>query len=488
MAMIPHGGGTDRQRYRNALEQIAETVRTDGKVVVEAVYRYDGGEWNTVTGEVSAGRNGLIWKDVDNNVIPWPPQTGEIYEIKNIFQAAVTSFNTMMSNTSRVAEEGIQAAVGYANQGTDYIINAASTTLAQQVDEVNARQEALHASQAQHFAQFQTARNTIEEERLQLARWESTLQAREKDMERLEADSKKAQGAEKTRLEKEIQTFRAKAEKDRKEIEEERAELNELMGQAERRLGEARAARREAEKKRIKALLTPQTAPLTPQQHPSLTSLRPTLTAFPAPPHRQRQQARRQPKNHITIVDDDDDEDDDDDTFYDEEEERETCRSFATARSQRGRHDFIVESDTFALDPTAWKERLSPSIIDRTLSYLRHSANVKNNHWSEHILDDLLRILRGLMFTAQSIPALLDGEPFLASLRTILKRIFIFRETSLGHGGSYIKALSEAVDGADRPSWILNAQRQARKDALASASPHPTKSSTQKKATPKAKN
>ena len=30
--MIPHVGGTDRQRYRNALEQIAETVRTDGKV------------------------------------------------------------------------------------------------------------------------------------------------------------------------------------------------------------------------------------------------------------------------------------------------------------------------------------------------------------------------------------------------------------------------------------------------------------------------
>ena len=40
------------------------------------------GEWNTVTGEVSAGRNSLIWKDVDNNVIPWPPQTGEIYEIR----------------------------------------------------------------------------------------------------------------------------------------------------------------------------------------------------------------------------------------------------------------------------------------------------------------------------------------------------------------------------------------------------------------------
>ena len=72
------------------------------------------------------------------------------------------------------------------------------------------------------------------------------------------------------------------------------------------------------------------------------------------------------------------------------------------------------------------------------------------------------------MVTAMLVPDLLDGEAFTGSLKTILKRIFIFKETSIGHGGAYIKALSEAVDGSDRPAWIINAQRQARKDALTS--------------------
>ena len=467
---------SSRQQHRNHLEVIKNAVQSQGAVIVEAYYRMNQGEWTLSTGEVSANIDGnLIWKDASNQVMSWPPP-GELGQIKGIFDAVVDTFNNAVNNTSRLAEEGIQSAVSHANQATDFLVNAASTTLSQQVNHLQHQQHELQQTQANHYAQYEAARNTIESERTNLAKWEAELEGQKKELIRKEGELKKASGDERARLQKEKDAAKAFIEKDKEALAREREELSELMAETEALLRESNAAKRDAEKRRIRALLNPtpqqsRNSSIAPsQQQQQQQTQRPNLTSFPSPPRRIPKplqapppQQRYQHHNHITIDDDEDDDPDDEDDVR-------TCRSFATARSMEATNDFIAESDSFAMDPTAWKGRLSHITIDRTLRYLRETANVKANHWSEHILDDLLRILRGLMVTAMLAPDLLDGEAEDGSLKTILKRIFIFKETSIGHGGAYIKALSEAVDGSDRPAWILNAQRQARKDALASAS------------------
>ena len=90
-------------------------------------------------------------------------------------------------------------------------------------------------------------------------------------------------------------------------------------------------------------------------------------------------------------------------------------------------------------------------------------------------MEDLLIILRGLLHTLQAVPAMFKSEQFVVSVRTILKRIFIFRETNAGHGAAYVKAFSEAVDNAERPAWIRAAQRQARKDTTTTTPVKPPK-------------
>ena len=101
---------------------------------------------------------------------------------------------------------------------------------------------------------------------------------------------------------------------------------------------------------------------------------------------------------------------------------------------------------------------LTPISFERLLQYLRKSASCKPGHWSEFIIEDILGTLRGLCYTLMEVPALGDSDHFVGALRNLLKRVFIFKETSAGHGGAYLKALSEAVDGAARPAWILRAE------------------------------
>eukprot|EP00658_Telonema_sp_P-2_P076494 TRINITY_DN6704_c0_g2_i1.p2 TRINITY_DN6704_c0_g2~~TRINITY_DN6704_c0_g2_i1.p2 ORF type:complete len:156 (+),score=33.36 TRINITY_DN6704_c0_g2_i1:871-1338(+) len=108
----------------------------------------------------------------------------------------------------------------------------------------------------------------------------------------------------------------------------------------------------------------------------------------------------------------DDEEEDDDDDDYDDNQSAAsmaTGTSFATARSQQ---ELIVESDAFAYDPAAWRNRLSPDVIERILTYLRHSAHMRDDHWLAHIIHDHIITLRCFMHTALQVPALLNSKNF----------------------------------------------------------------------------
>jgi len=128
-----------------------------------------------------------------------------------------------------------------------------------------------------------------------------------------------------------------------------------------------------------------------------------------------------------------------------------------------------VESDAFAYDPVAWRNRLSPDVIERILTYLRHSAHMRDDHWSAHIIHDHIITLRCFMHTALQVPALLNSRNFVNGILTILKRLFMFHETASGQSASYINAFSDAVDGSSRPSWITDAQKQARRQQAAAS-------------------
>lgn len=407
MALVPMG---ERTRHK-ALAEIERTVHQKGTLKLEIAWRNGDGPWQQSIGEVSSGPNGLIWQDVQGEMSPWPPQVS-FAEIREVVD--------MVRQTAHYAEEAINFATAQGQEATIAIASSAMNAV-----------ENAHANlaniQQYHFEGYETARDRIEKERLELAKWETRLEEQMKDLGKREADLKKAGGAEKERLQAEFQSIKDDLDKQRRNLLQEKREYMEL-------LEEATSAKRKAEKDRIKQLLR--------NTEPTLkkSSLFPkTSSIFP--------------KRNISFPESDSDTSD--------SMSFNTVKSFTTTT--------VVESDAFAFEPTAWKGHLTPISIERLLQYLRKSAACKQGHWSEFIVEDIISTLRGLCYTYMEVPALGDAEHFVGAMRTLLKRIFIFKETSAGHGGAYIKAFSEAVDGAARPSWITQAQRQARKDALPSA-------------------
>ena len=461
------------ERLRSkALAVVEEHVRNKGSVIVDATWRFNDGEWITTTGEVFAENGQLCWRDRNHNVMKWPPDN--IADIVHDMQSIVANITTALSNTTAFAEQGITSAAAYANHATESVANNALAILSAQAQDLTSQQQAFNFKQSCHFASYEEARTQIEQDRARLIQWEAVLEQKKVSLAEKDEKSKKAQGDEKKKLQKEYEEKKKELEADRAEIEKEREDLEEMAKVTEQAQRTATADRREKRKQMVANILGAASA--SSRSRPT-----PSLSAFPSRPPKITQPYQDNffksgRKNHIVFDADEDDEDEDDDTY-----DGQSALSFGTAKSFPS-GDLIVETDRFAYDPKAWSTRLSPDVIERTLAYLRRSANIpaptgtQGAHWSSYILEDHIITLRSLMYTYMAVPALAQSDHFSLALKTILKRIFIFRESNSGHPAAYVRAFSEAVDASERPDWIRLAQRQAKKDATTT-----TPNTTQKK-------
>ena len=438
------------------INEISEDA-TSSDIPLQVTYRYKGTQqWQTSKGHVVYRHGVFQWHDVQGAVEPWPVQHdvqyGNFQRLTGLAEEAITS-------TAQQAEEGINHTVNNAVAFMAQASSAASGSVESGVAALTEQQQQFNRNQQQHFYNYEAARDEIEKQRVSLAQWETRLTEQETALQKKKEEVDKAADDQKDKLTREFEKSEARLAKERKELEEDKAEYDAL-------LSDARSAQRRQARTKIQRM----------------------LQGFAT----QEEERRPHPKGRLTngfggghkksisfppgdpTHDEDEEEDEDDDDDYDDNQSATsmtTGASFATARSNR---ELIVESDAFAYDPIAWRDRLSPDVIERVLTYLRHSAHIRDDHWSSHIIHDHIITLRCFMHTALQVPALLSSKNFVNGILTILKRLFMFHETAGGQSSSYINAFSEAVDGSSRPSWITAAQKQARRQQAA-ASTNPVK-------------
>jgi hypothetical protein len=436
------------------IEDISEEA-TSHDVPLQVTYRFRGTqEWRTSKGHVVYREGIFQWHDVQGSVEPWPVQRDMQY---GSFERLTGMAEEAISSTAEHAEAGITHTVNNAVAFMAQASSAASGSVQSGVAALSQQQQEFNRNQQQHFSNYEAARDEIEKQKVSLAQWETRLADQEAALLKKKEEVDKAAGAQKDKLAREFEKSEAKLAKERKELEEDKAEYDAL-------LSDARSAQRRQARNKIERMLhgTPtQQEERRPQPKVHLTN------GFGGG---QKKSISFPQRNPFHYGDDEEDDDDDEDDYNDNQSavSMATDTSFATARSQQ---ELIVESDAFAYDPVAWRNRLSPDVIERILTYLRHSAHMRDDHWSAHIIHDHIITLRCLMHTALQVPALLNSKNFVNGILTILKRLFMFHETASGQSTTYINAFSEAVDGSSRPSWITAAQKQARRQQAAASVP-----------------
>ena len=454
-----------RQRLQKMKEVMAK-VQQEGPTHMQIWWRRGDDEgWSASQGTVAFNAsNALVWCDDNGDVNEWPPLVNQLASI---------DYSDIVSKVSQVAshaEDNINFVASSAQHATHQVANTATQALSAQAQFLANEQQAFNTAKQVHFQGYDTARTQIEEERIALAKWKAELAEKEKALTAKDEEIQKAAGDEREELEKEKERMRTETNESKSNYEAIRKDYEKLVERASKAAREMESAKRRSRMQGISNLLD---QPM-PQQRPLMTI--PSYQQTVPLPRRQQHYVppppRQPPRPKITFSDTDEEDEDD---YYEDERETGSMTSFGTVRSSPSRMDLNVECDAYAFEPKQWKGTLSPDVIDRLLTYLRRIANVKTQHWSEYMMEDLLIILRGLLHTLQAVPAMFKSEQFVVSVRTILKRIFIFRETNAGHGAAYVKAFSEAVDNAERPAWIRAAQRQARKDTTTTTPVKPPK-------------
>ena len=128
-----------------------------------------------------------------------------------------------------------------------------------------------------------------------------------------------------------------------------------------------------------------------------------------------------------------------------------------------GGRNLIVETESFALNPDLWYD-VTAENMERLLAYLRAYACPRGNHWSDHVIADVIATLRGLLISVVNDPSRVEDSGWQLSVRTMLKRVMMSKIASEGKNAAFINAFSSAMDGGARPEWVTNALKQASRE------------------------
>jgi hypothetical protein len=437
--------------------------------------------WTYASGFLEVENGVLTWLGHDNlKMTNWPPTNVALAGLEEIITSATSHIEQVAHN---------------ANMQTAYLSHGASQIISNQAERLE-REQARFDSEQQ---QFRIATSQLKATQEDLIRREEELQ---RDQKALDEESTRIANSlveEDERRKEEIALERADLALERTELREEKKKYRELS----KKLHEDQKAKTALE---VSACASPRTCRSVPATAPSSNIPTPrtsmlnvdddtesqrsffstthrggatTTTSVPQRPQTHptwsasTPQVPLQPRRHIIIDADTDqrvtarprkrdlpttgqlrveDIDDEDlDTMSDQ---------FPASLRSLNQNSFLIESEAFAFNPDLWSD-VSFENMERLLTYLRNYAQTKSNHFSEHVINDIIVTLRGLLTVSISMPEIIPHQGFQLAVRTLLKRILMSRMAAQGSSAAVVNAFSSAVDGGARPEWVRAAQRQA---------------------------
>ena len=460
------------QQLYSKVKAIKQMVEQEGSVEMVVNFRSPGQQtWTETQGkvELSADGKSLTWRDNSgNSYFNWPPN------------------NVELAGFSRLAEEAanhIEQVAYNANMNTAFITRGAATIIANQSARLEREQSTLDGERrdvALAYANIRAAQDDLR------------MREQELDRERREMDEECVKIAN-SLVDKDVQRCQ-ELEEEKKKLEEEKASV----AREKEQFRLLRESLREGVKQdithhvspqscrsRIPSVLTvsddetdiPPSAPSTttttscqPPRRQQRTSIQQWSSSTQLPPKRRikidvpdfptrsaPQRKTKMPMSGPLSPTDFDDEDSSD------EESNTSPTNFSNVSGRSLRGQVMVGTETFALNPDEWYQ-VTADNIERLLTFLKDYANVKHNHWSEHVVQDVIVALRGLLTMVIEDPDLVSANGYQTLARTLLKRIIMSRVASQGASTNVVNAFSAAVDGGTRPEWIKGALRQAYKD------------------------
>lgn len=417
----------------------------NGEVQVKVRYfDKDARSWVSRQGNVTAHNNQLYFhgtdgasNDADEDPIEWPVPGAQYGEI-----------------LTRVVNEGIQQATGIVRDG----INAASALSENQQNlnqemarNLHAQQTALSRAQEEHGATTRITAETMAKER---ARIEADRLANVGTTEQLAAREAKLKDME-TKLETREKEFKFWMDE----------RTDEMLEYA---------------RKTIEKDFQPPPTPLRAQTTSTETQMTParransTTTSWTAPavtPQRTRRQPPPPPpppNRNITFDDPfdvDNDEEEEDDEEYDEEASMGGWSRPSAGSRTNSKTDVAV--DAIAFDPKRWGGLTSVQQQSLTLYLSQRTKTTKAAQ--VYLVEDLLRVVKGLLQMAEVFPALVNQEGFQAAGTTVIKRLRMVTMLAEGQSATFVGFFGDEVSGAGQPEYLRLAERRAGKLAAAAA-------------------
>lgn len=445
-------------QVRSVEQEVLTHLHSNPNSLVQVKLKYfdkDSRNWVYREGNVAAQNNQLFFAgtdgangDADEEPIQWPVPGARYGEI------ALNMVAESIQQATNITREGIQAATLLSANQQFFNHETAQSLRDQQAALDRARDD--HRDTVRLTTEAMTrARAQLDADRAANNGTEAQLEERAKTLRSMEADL--------TTREKEFKMWMT--------------EGNDEMLQAARNIVEkefrppqtplrarASAATQMTPTQPIATATTttatlPPPAPTHEFRAPLFTrapSIQTSATSFP--------RRGQQPARHIVFDDPYDVDQEDDENFEDEDD------GFApSAQSQQSFSTRVgdVAADSFAFDPKRWGG-LNPVQQQSLLMYINQRTKTSKPAQG-YLVEDFLRMLKGLLQLAEVSPNITKQEGFLTTATTIIKRLRMVTMLSEGQSASFVGFFADEVSGAGQPEYLRQAERRAAKLATAAA-------------------
>ena len=120
-----------------------------------------------------------------------------------------------------------------------------------------------------------------------------------------------------------------------------------------------------------------------------------------------------------------------------------------------------IESDAFAFDVDRW-EGMDVSGALRLEAFLRNKfAGLLSDERHKYVTLDSLTTIGQLAMGVATEGVNVANPNVRNAIRSQLKRLLIMEKSASGHNTAYIGQFAAAIDHAEMPSWVVNAEKQA---------------------------
>jgi len=130
------------------------------------------------------------------------------------------------------------------------------------------------------------------------------------------------------------------------------------------------------------------------------------------------------------------------------------------ARPGLGGRATTIETDAYVFNPAGWSHDEHGAM--RVVGYLRAKFSSELGHnGQKHYVMDALGTIQELAMLVPLVGGLSSNAHFVQAVKIQLKRLLIAQMVVRGHNTMYISTFAQAVDTAQMPAWVVQAQSTA---------------------------